>query len=62
MGFKPEVSVPKCHHIWMQIQTEIGTGSDAGTKRYTHKCPKCHYVKTTVRRILPPREKRSEGS
>ncbi len=43
----------KCKHIW------IGKGPTqedpvAGVRKYTLECPKCGYLKTTTRRMLPP--------
>ena len=60
MAFEPEVAKPKCHHIWIPVSTEVGTGIDVGKRRYVHRCPKCGYVKTTIRRVFPP-QKRSEA-
>lgn len=47
-------AMSKCHHIWIGIDpTEENPAT--GEKLYQHRCPKCGYIKNTIRRTLPPK-------
>lgn len=43
------MSKPPCHHTWHSLNTEV----EGSSVRYTHQCPHCGYIKTTVRRAYP---------
>lgn len=48
-----------CHHTWHQsAKDEVSSVNGLVTTRYTHQCPQCGKIKTTVRasRKLPPEQ------
>lgn len=50
---QPRPAQPACHHIWFGKGQQVNP--EGTERRLIHECPKCGRIKTTIRRILPPR-------
>jgi len=51
--WKDEKCKPPCSHLWFQKSRQVADDPDNPAiqlVKLTHECPKCHYLKTTIRK------------